>query len=268
MVEMIQTKEVRQLATNDCTKSELMIVNAARELAGERVVFVGVGIPNIAVNLAQRTVAPAMEMVYEAGVFGARPARLPLSIGDPCLVSGATLACGMPDLFMYYLQGGLIDVGFLGGAQIDKYGNINTTVIGDYDHPKVRLPGSGGACEIALLAKKVMIITRMQRRRFPEQVDFVTSAGFLGGGDERDRLNPRGQGPAVVVTDMGVLRFHPESREMYLSALHPGATVEQVRENVGWDLMAAEKLTVTDPPTAEELRIIREELDPRGIYRT
>jgi glutaconate CoA-transferase subunit B len=249
------------------TKSELMIVNAARELAGERVVFVGVGIPNIAVNLAQRTVAPDMEMVYEAGVFGARPTRLPLSIGDPCLVTGATLACGMPDLFMYYLQGGLIDVGFLGGAQIDRYGNINTTVIGDYENPRVRLPGSGGACEIALLARKIMIITRMQRRRFPERVDFVTSAGFLGGGNERAKLNIPGQGPAVVVTDMGVLRFHPESHEMYLTALHPGATVEQVRENAGWDLMVADKLEITEPPTAEELRIIRVELDPQGIYR-
>ncbi|MFQ5344309.1 MAG: CoA-transferase subunit beta [Anaerolineae bacterium] len=249
------------------TKSELMIVNAARELAGERVVFVGVGIPNIAVNLAQRTVAPDMEMVYEAGVFGARPTRLPLSIGDPCLVTGATLACGMPDLFMYYLQGGLIDVGFLGGAQIDRYGNINTTVIGDYENPRVRLPGSGGACEIALLARKIMIITRMQRRRFPERVDFVTSAGFLGGGNARAKLNIPGQGPAVVVTDMGVLRFHPESHEMYLTALHPGAMVEQVRENAGWDLMVADKLEITEPPTAEELRIIRVELDPQGIYR-
>ncbi len=249
------------------TKSELMIVNAARELVGERVVFVGVGIPNIAVNLAQRTVAPDMEMVYEAGVFGARPTRLPLSIGDPCLVTGATLACGMPDLFMYYLQGGLIDVGFLGGAQIDRYGNINTTVIGDYENPRVRLPGSGGACEIALLARKIMIITRMQRRRFPERVDFVTSAGFLGGGNEREKLNIPGQGPAVVVTDMGVLRFHPGSREMYLTALHPSATVEQVRENAGWDLMVADKLEITEPPTAEEIRIIRVELDPQGIYR-
>ncbi len=259
-------RKVSRLELN-CTKSELMIVNAARELAGEHVVFVGVGIPNIAVNLAQRTVAPNMEMVYEAGVFGARPARLPLSIGDPCLVSGATLTCGMSDLFMYYLQGGLIDVGFLGGAQIDRYGNINTTVIGDYQHPKVRLPGSGGACEIALLAKKIMIITPMQPRRFPERVDFVTSAGFLGGGRQREQLQARGQGPTVVVTDMGVLRFHPQSREMYLAALHPGVTVEQARQNVGWDLMVADALTITEPPTAEELRIVREELDPQGIYR-
>jgi glutaconate CoA-transferase subunit B len=252
---------------SDYTKSELMIVNAARELAGERVVFVGVGIPNIAVNLAQRTVAPDMEMVYEAGVFGARPTRLPLSIGDPCLVSGATLACGMPDLFMYYLQGGLIDIGFLGGAQIDRYGNINTTVIGDYEDPKVRLPGSGGACEIALLARKILIITRMQRRRFPERVDFITSAGFLGGGDERDRLDVPGQGPTAVITDVGILRFRPASHEMMLTALHPGATVEDARANVGWDLLVADDLPVTQPPTAEELRIIREELDPQGMYR-
>lgn len=251
----------------DYTKSELMIVNAARELAGERVVFVGVGIPNIAVNLAQRTVAPDIEMVYEAGVFGARPTRLPLSIGDPCLVTGATLACGMPDLFMYYLQGGLIDVGFLGGAQIDKYGNINTTIIGDYTKPKVRLPGSGGACEIALMAKKVMIITRMQRRRFPETVDFVTSVGYLDGGDARNALNARGEGPKAVVTDVGILRFAPESKEMYLTALHPGASVDQARDNVAWELKVADELRETEPPTAEELRIVREELDPQGIYR-
>lgn len=250
------------------SKSELMIVNAARELAGERVVFVGVGIPNIAVNLAQRTVAPDIEMVYEAGVFGARPTRLPLSIGDPCLVTNATLACAMSELFMYYLQGGLIDVGFLGGAQIDRYGNINTTVIGDYHNPKVRLPGSGGACEIALLAKKTMIITPMERRRFPERVDFVTSTGFLGGGLARDRLKTRGQGPSAIITDLGLLRFDAKTREMYLAALHPGATVEEVQERVGWELNVADTLTVTDPPTDEELRIMREELDPQGIYRT
>ena len=248
------------------SKAELMIVNSARELAGERLVFVGVGIPNIAVNLAKRSMAPDIELVYEAGVFGAEPSRLPLSIGDPCLVTGSTLVCGMPDLFFYYLQRGLIDVGFLSGAQIDKYGNINTTVIGDYAHPKVRLPGSGGACEIAQHARKVMIITPMQKRRFPERVDFVTSAGFLDGGDARERLNVPGQGPVVVVTDIGVLRFDATTHEIYLAALHPQATVAQARENVGWDLKVADPLSTTLPPTVRELKIIREELDPQGIY--
>jgi glutaconate CoA-transferase, subunit B len=255
------------MRTLEYTKAEVMIVNAARELVGEHVVFVGVGIPNIAVNLAKRSGAPEIEMVYEAGVFGARPSRLPLSIGDPCLVTDATSACGMPDLFFYYLQGGRIDVGFLSGAQTDKYGNINTTVIGDYAHPKTRLPGSGGAIEIAQHAKKIMIITPMQKRRFPEQVDFVTSAGFLNGGDARDRLHLPGQGPVVVVTDIGILRFHPKTHEMYLAALHPRMTANQARENVGWDLTVAEPLPFTSPPTSEELRIIREELDPQGIYR-
>jgi glutaconate CoA-transferase, subunit B len=248
------------------TQAELMIVNSARELARERLVFVGVGIPNIAVNLAKRSIAPAIELVYEAGVFGAEPSRLPLSIGDPCLVTGSTLACGMPDLFFYYLQRGLIDVGFLSGAQIDKYGNINTTVIWDYAHPQVRLPGSGGACEIAQHARKVMIITPMQKRRFPERVDFVTSAGFLDGGEARARLNVPGQGPVVVVTDIGVLRFDPTTHEMCLAALHPQATVAQARENVSWDLKVADPLPTTLPPTTQELKIIREELDPQGIY--
>jgi glutaconate CoA-transferase subunit B len=248
------------------TKSELMIANAARELTGEHVVFVGVGVPNIAVNLAKRTVAAEMAMVYEAGVFGAEPKRLPLSIGDPCLVTGATMVCGMMDLFFYYLQRGLVDVGFLSGAQIDKYGNINSTVIGNYDCPKVRLPGSGGACEIAQLAKKIMVITPMQKRRFPEQVDFITSIGFLRGGDERDRLKVSGHGPVVVVTDIGILRFDAATREMYLAALHPGMTVDQARANVSWELKIADTLPITSPPTADELGIIRE-LDPRGIYR-
>ncbi len=249
------------------TRSELMIVNAARELVGERVVFVGVGIPNIAANLAKRSIAPDLQLVYEAGVFGAEPSRLPLSIGDPCLVTGATLACAMADLFFYYLQGGLIDVGFLSGAQIDRFGNINTTVIGGYDDPEVRLPGSGGACEIAQHAKKVMMISPMQKRRFPEQVDFVTSAGYLNGGDARRRLRVPGQGPAVVVTDIGILRFHSQTREMYLAALHPGTTVAQARANVEWELLVADPLPVTAPPGAKELQIIREELDPLGIYR-
>src|SRR5512140_3435692 len=159
----------------------MMIVAAARELAGQRVCFVGVGLPNIAVNLAKRTVAPELELVYEAGVFGAQPARLPLSIGDPTIVTGATAVVSMVGLFGDYLQRGLIDVGFLGAAQIDRFGNINTTVIGDYAHPKTRLPGSGGSMEIAAWADRCYIITPHQKRRFPARVDFATSAGFLDG---------------------------------------------------------------------------------------
>jgi len=247
------------------TPSELMIVTAARALAGQRTVFVGIGLPNIACNLARHTVAPDLELIYESGVFGARPARLPLSIGDPCLVSGATLTCSMADLFMLYLQGGRIDVGFLGGAQIDRFGNLNTTVIGDYLHPKVRLPGSGGACEIAILARKIFIIMRQRRRAFVERLDFRTSLGYLEGRAQRTKLGLPGNGPQLVITDMGVYHFD-ETGEMILVSLHPGVTVEQVQEQVGWPLKVASDLSHTDPPTPEELRLIREELDPQGIY--
>ena len=159
------------------SKSEMMIVAAARALAEQHVCFVGVGLPNIAVNLAKRTVAPDLELVYEAGVFGARPARLPLSIGDPTIVTGSTAVVSMLELFGYYLQRGLIDVGFLGAAQIDRFGNINTTVIGDYEHPTTRLPGSGGACEIAINAREVFVIMRQSTRSFVETIDFRTSPG-------------------------------------------------------------------------------------------
>ena len=237
-------------ATVGWSASEMMIVAAARELAGQRVCFVGVGLPNIAVNLAKRSVAPDLELVYEAGVFGAQPARLPLSIGDPTIVTRATAAMGRFELFGFYLQGGLIDVGFLGAAQIDRRGNINTTVIGDYETPRTRLPGSGGACEIALNAKQVFVIVRQSRRSFVERLDFRTSSG--------DRV-------AVVVTDLGV--YHrDEEGELRLDALHPGVTLEQVRGAMAWEPRMAQSLGETAAPTADELRLIREELDPAGVY--
>ena len=251
----------------DYTASEMMIAASARELVGARVVFVGIGLPNIACNLAQRTVAPELELVYEAGVYGARPSRLPLSIGDPCLVTGATSVVSMPQLFQYYLQGGLIDVGFLGAAQIDRYGNLNTTVIGGYHEPKVRLPGSGGACEIALLARRVLIIARLSRRTFVEGLDFVTSPGHLDGGDARSRLGDYGEGPTAVITDTGIFRFDAKTREMALTSLHPGCSVEAVQEQIGWPLQVADGLAETEPPTADQLRIMREELDLTGRYR-
>jgi glutaconate CoA-transferase, subunit B len=247
--------------------SELMIVAAARELAGAKVVFVGVGLPNVACNLAQRTVALDLELVYESGVYGARPSRLPLSIGDPCLVTGALAAMSMSHLFQYYLQGGLIDVGFLGAAQIDRYGNLNSTVIGNYAQPKVRLPGSGGACEIALLARRVLIIARLGKRTFVERLDFQTTPGHLTGGSSRTALGNIGAGPQAVITDMGILRFDPTSREMMLASLHPGCTVEAVRERVGWPLRCADDLLTTPAPTAQEMTILREELDTAGRFR-
>ncbi len=254
------------------SKSEMMIVAAARELAGQRVCFVGVGLPNIAVNLAKRTVASDLELVYEAGVFGARPARLPLSIGDPTIVTGATAVTSMFELFAFYLQGGLIDVGFLGAAQIDRFGNINTTVIGDdYGHPKTRLPGSGGACEIAINARQVFVIMRQSKRSFVERIDFRTSPGNLGGAENAARIRRQqgwlGSGPSVVVTDLGIYHFD-DSGEMRLDCLHPGATLDQVRETIGWEPRIAADLATTPAPTDEELRLIRVELDPEGMYTT
>ena len=248
---------------SEFTSAEMMIVASARQLAGERVCFVGVGPPNIACNLAKRTVAPGIELLYEAGVFGAEPARLPLSIGDPTLVSGSLQVTNMYELFAYFLERGHVDVGFLGGAQIDRFGNLNTTVIGDYAKPKVRLPGSGGACEIAINAGKIFVIMPQTTRSFVERIDFVTSPGHLGG--ERPK-EWQGDGPTVVVTGLGVYGFDRASGEMTLESLHPGVTVEQVRENTGWEMRVAGDVRETEPPSAEELRIIREELDPEGVY--
>ncbi len=247
------------------SSAELMIINAARLLRDGDVVFVGVGQPNLACNLAKRTHAPNLVMIYEAGVIGAEPARLPLSIGDPTLVSGALSVVSMYDIFANYLQRGNVDVGFMGGAQIDKYGNINATVIGDYAQPKVRLPGSGGSQEIAAWANRCYIMTPHQKRRFPEKVDFMTSAGFLGGRAEREATGVRGGGMLAVVTDIGILE-PDENGEMVLTALHPGRTVEEAKTNTGWDLMIAEELRTTDPVTEKELRILREDLDPNGLY--
>jgi glutaconate CoA-transferase subunit B len=250
------------------SKSEMMIVAAARELAGQRVCFVGVGLPNIAVNLAKRTVAPDLELVYEAGVFGARPARLPLSIGDPTIVTGATSVTSMFELFAFYLQGGLIDVGFLGAAQIDRFGNINTTVIGDYERPSTRLPGSGGACEIAINAREVFVIMRQSTRSFVDRIDFRTSPGNLGGAAgsaSRAEQGWLGRGPSVVVTDLGIYHFD-DAGEMRLDSVHEGATVDEARATIGWDVRVAESVAETAPPTADELRLIRDELDPGGAY--
>ena len=247
--------------------SELMIIAASRALRGNRTVFVGVGLPNIACNLARRSHSPDMELVYESGVFGAQPARLPLSIGDPTLVSGATSVVSMADLFMLYLQRGLIDVALLGGAQIDRFGNLNTTVIGDYATPKTRLPGSGGACEIAINARRIFMIMRLSKRAFVNKIDFQTSPGHLDGGDARQRLGMPGFGPDQVITDKALFTFDNPEREMMLVELAPGQTVESVRAAVGWPLRVAGSLREMIPPTAEELAIVREQLDPQGLYR-
>jgi glutaconate CoA-transferase subunit B len=249
------------------TDSEMMIAVAARVLKGARTVFVGVGLPNIACNLARYTVAPDLELIYESGVYGARPERLPLSIGDPTLVSGAVSVVSMADLFGLYLQRGLVEVALLGGAQIDRYGNLNTTVIGDYRAPKTRLPGSGGACEIAINAQRTFMIMRLKRRAFVDKLDFLTSPGHLTGGDSRAQLGLPGGGPQLVITDKAILDFANPQREMQLSALHPGVTVKDVQAEVGWSLRLGETIQETASPTTEELRLIREELDPHAMYR-
>jgi glutaconate CoA-transferase subunit B len=230
----------------DYTPSELMVCRAARELRDGEVVFVGIGLPNLACNLARRLHAPNLVLIYESGAVGAVPERLPVSIGDPSLVTDSLSVCAMADIFYLYL------------------GNLNTTVVGDYAKPKVRLPGSGGACEIAINAKRVVVIAPQTKRGFPERVDFVTSPGFLGGGDERQQLGMPGGGPAIVVTDLACFTF--ENGEMTLSSLHPGVTLEQVRANLGWEVRIAPQVEVTEPPRAEELRVVREELDPRHFY--
>jgi glutaconate CoA-transferase, subunit B len=250
------------------TPAEMMITVAARQLAGARTVFVGVGLPNIACNLARFTVALDLELIYESGVYGAQPARLPLSIGDPTLVTGALSVVSMADLFGLYLQRGLVDVALLGGAQIDRHGNLNTTVIGDYAHPKTRLPGSGGACEIAINARKVFMIMRLKRRAFVERLDFVTSPGHQlrhqsGGADPLP-----GGGPALTITDKGLFDFGGPERTMRLLELYPGVTIEDVRAEVAWSVAVAEDVTVTPAPTVDELHLMRSQLDPQGLYRS
>ena len=246
------------------TANELMVCQAARQLRDGEVVFVGIGLPNLACNLARRLHAPDLVLIYESGAVGAVPERLPISIGDPALVTNSLSVCSMFDIFNYYLQRGLIDVGFLQGAQVDAHGNLNTTVIGDYAQPAVRLPGSGGACEIAILAKRVLVIAPQTERSFPERVDFITSPGFVDGPLTIRRLGMPGAGPAMVITNLGCYEF--ADGEMLLTSLHPGCTVEQVCEHIGWEVRLATNLKTTEEPNAEELRIIRDELDPAHLY--
>ena len=239
------------------TADEMMTVAAARVLRPQARCFVGIGLPSTAANLARRTHAPDLVLVYESGCIGAKPGRLPLSIGDGVLAETADAVVSVPEMFNYWLQPGRIDVCFLGAAQIDRYGNINTTVIGDYRNPKVRLPGAGGAPEIAASCGEVIVIVRQSRRAFVERVDFVTSVGYGSEPGDRARLGLRGRGPVLVITDLGVLEPDPFSCELTLTCLHPGVTVEQARDATGWRLKVAESVRVTDPPTAAELDALR-----------
>jgi glutaconate CoA-transferase subunit B len=238
------------------TPDEMMSVVASRHLRNGHVCFVGIGLPSEAANLARLSHAPEVVLIYESGTIGTTPDVLPLSIGDGELAEQADLVVGVPEVFAYWLQAGRVDVGFLSAAQIDRFANLNSTVIGDYDDPVVRLPGSGGAPEIASSAGEVIIMLRQSTRTFVPTVDFVTSVGFGRNGE--GRLGHRGSGPSVVITDLGVMRPDPESHELVLAATHPGVEVEQVREATGWPLQVSTDVEVTEPPTADELRILRD----------
>ncbi len=245
--------------------SEMMAVAAARELADGEVVFVGIGLPNLACNLARATHAPNLTLIYESGAVGAVPDRLPLSIGDPALVTGALMVCGMADVFQCFLQNGRIEVGFLGGAQVDRWGNINTTVIGEYSRPKVRLPGSGGAAEIAIHAKRTLVISRLTPRAFPAEVDFITSPGHSCRGRSRRALGMPGAGPLKVITDKGILEPN-ESGELTLTHVYPGVSVDEVRAGVGWPLRVHEPLGTVQAPSAQDIDLLRRVLDPRRLF--
>jgi glutaconate CoA-transferase subunit B len=242
----------------DYSADEMMTVAAARALHDATSCFVGIGLPSTAANLALRTAMPDLVLIYESGTIGTRPDHLPMSIGDGILAENADAVVTVPEIFNYWLQPGRIDVGFLGAAQIDRFGNINTTVIGDYNHPKVRLPGAGGAPEIAGACQRVIVVARHSHRTFVERVDFVTSVGFGSGPGTRQRLGLPGRGPVLVITDLGMLRPNPQSCELTLETVHPGVDVTHVVEATGWSLQIAEDLQTSPPPTTEELTVLRD----------
>jgi glutaconate CoA-transferase, subunit B len=241
---------------------DLMIVNAARQLGslaaqGRGVCFVGIGLPSTAANLARHLYDPAPVLIYESGCIGSKPTKLPLSIGDGELGETSDAVVSVPEIFAYWLQAGRVDLGFLGGAQLDRYANINSTVIGDYNKPSTRLPGAGGAPEIAASAGAVMVIMRQTKRAFVEKCDFRSSIGFGDGKGHRARLGLRGSGPQWVITDLGVMQPDPNTEELILTALHPGVTVEQCKAATGWDLQIASELSITAAPSDQELAALR-----------
>lgn len=243
---------------DEWTADEMMTVAAARALTGRTACFVGIGLPSTAANLARRLNNPDLALIYESGTIGAKPTSPPLSIGDGELAETADTVVSVPEIFNYWLQPGRIDVGFLGAAQLDRFGNINTTVVGsDYRRPKVRLPGAGGAPEIAASCGEVFLVLRHSRRTFVERVDFVTSVGFGDGPGYRERLGLRGRGPVLVITDLGVLEPDPATRELTLTAVHPGTDVAKVRAETGWDLAVRDEVRTTEPPTSAELSALR-----------
>jgi glutaconate CoA-transferase, subunit B len=247
----------------------MMAVAAARRLHDGTVCFVGIGLPSKAANLARATHAPGCVLVYESGTIGAKPFNLPLSIGDGELAETADAVVGVPEIFAYWLQAGRIDVGFLGAAQIDRYANLNSTVIGDYEHPSVRLPGAGGAPEIAASCKETLVILKQSPRTFVERLDFRTSVGFGDGPGSREQLGLRGRGVTAVITDLGELEPDPDTCELTLARLHPGVTVEQALAATGWPLAVRDDLAESVPPSERELEALRalhtaDEREPAG----
>ena len=243
---------------NTYTADEMMTVAAARLVRNAAVVFVGIGLPSAAANLARLTHAPDVVLIYESGTIGVRPHVLPLSIGDSELAETAVAVVSVPEMFAYWLQGGRIDLGFLGAAQIDRFANINSTVIGDYLKPSTRLPGAGGAPEIAASCREVLIMLRHSRRAFVERLDFVTSVGYVDGAGGRERLRLPGTGPVAVITDLAILTPDPSTRELTLTSVHPGITVAEVVDATGWPLKVAAHVETTAPPDAEDLAVLRD----------
>jgi len=239
------------------TTDEMMAVAAARHLDDGTVCFVGIGLPSQAANLARATHAPRCVLIYESGTIGAKPARLPLSIGDGELADTADAVVSVPEIFSYWLQAGRITLGFLGAAQIDRYGNLNTTVVGAYDHPSVRLPGAGGAPEIASSCRETLVMLRQNRRTFVETLDFRTSVGYGEGRGSRERLGLIGGGVSAVVTDLGILESDPSTCELVLTRVHPGRSVDEARAATGWHLTVSDGVGITDPPTDAELAALR-----------
>lgn len=255
---MTISEALNKEAINPWNSNEMMTIAASRSLKNGMICFVGIGIPSTAAILAKSMHAPEICLMYESGTFNTNPTSLPLSIGDGELASKALTVVGMPEVFNYWLQAGRIDMGFLGAAQVDKFANINTTIIGkDYQNPKVRLPGAGGAPEIAGACKEVVIIIKHNPRAFVEKVDFITSVGFGDGAGYRERHGLTGGGPTAVITDLGILKPSKESCELELVQLHPGVTVDMVKENTGWDIKISKDLTFTEVPTESELLKVR-----------
>jgi glutaconate CoA-transferase subunit B len=242
----------------DYTATEMMTVAAARALRGSDICFVGIGMPSAACNLARLTHAPELTLIYESGTIATRPDVLPLSIGDGELCDTALTTVSVPEMFRYWLQGGRFTVGFLGGAQIDRFANLNTTVVGPYDKPKVRLPGGGGAPEIATSCHEVFITMAQSKRSFVDRLDFITSLGHGEGKGSRERLGVTTKGPTRLITDLAVLEPDEESREMTVVSIHPGVTRDEIADATGWFIKFAAKVADTPPPTPEELAVLRD----------